>query len=111
MTRSQSQATTAAPTQRLGVPVHGARNPGREETATTPGSFALAPDIGGPLMFASPDTPGMPAPSGKTAWDFMLEGWLVETPSRPESGTSNLKSEISNCSAPASPPCTACESY
>src|SRR5262249_4004047 len=28
--------------------------------------------------FASPDTPGMPAPSTKTAWDFMPEGWRIE---------------------------------
>jgi phosphomethylpyrimidine synthase len=59
------------------LPRHGALNPGREPTATTPGSFALAPDVGGPRMFASPDTPGMPAPSDKTAWDFLPEGWGV----------------------------------
>jgi phosphomethylpyrimidine synthase len=53
------------------LPLHGALNPGSTPNVTTPGSFALAPDIGGPLMFASPDTPGMPAPSTKTAWDFM----------------------------------------
>ncbi|HJK96764.1 MAG TPA: phosphomethylpyrimidine synthase ThiC, partial [Polyangiaceae bacterium LLY-WYZ-14_1] len=35
----------------------------------------LRPDLGGPLTFASPDTPGMLAPSGKTAWDFLPEGW------------------------------------
>jgi len=65
------------PTDRLRVPRHGACNPGTEPTATTPGSFALAPDIGGPLMFASPDTPGMPSPSDKTAWDFLPDGWRV----------------------------------
>ncbi len=59
------------------LPLHGALNPGREPAATTPGSFALAPDVGGPLMFASPDTPGMPAPSDKTAWDFLPEGWSL----------------------------------
>ena len=59
-------------------PTHGAINPGIDTNAPTPGSFALAPDIGGPLMFASPDTPGMPAPSDKTAWDFLPEGWSVE---------------------------------
>jgi phosphomethylpyrimidine synthase len=37
----------------------------------------LASDIGGPLMFASPDTPNMPAPSTKTAWDFLPEGWSM----------------------------------
>jgi phosphomethylpyrimidine synthase len=26
--------------------------------------------VGGPLAFSSPDTPGMPKPSPKTAWDF-----------------------------------------
>jgi phosphomethylpyrimidine synthase len=84
MTSVQSRSTAPvpsappSPSRRLGLPLHGACNPGREPTATTPGSFALAPDIGGPLMFASPDTPGMPAPSGKTAWDFLPAGWRVE---------------------------------
>ncbi len=60
------------------LPVHGAYNPGTDHTAPTPGSFALAPDIGGPLTFSSPDTPGMPAPSTKTAWDFLPKGWTTE---------------------------------
>jgi len=60
------------------LPTHGATNPGIDQAAPTPGSFALAPDIGGPLMFASPDTPGMPAPSEKTAWDFLPDDWSVE---------------------------------
>jgi phosphomethylpyrimidine synthase len=67
----------ARPLSRFAPPLHGARNPGHEPAATTPGSFALAPDVGGPLMFASPDTPGMPAPSDKTAWDFLPQGWTV----------------------------------
>ncbi len=54
-------------------------NPGLADT-TTPGSFALTPDIGGPLTFASPDTPGMPAPSDKTAWDFMPYDWTYTGP-------------------------------
>ncbi|MDB5327091.1 MAG: thiamine biosynthesis protein ThiC [Phycisphaerales bacterium] len=49
---------------------------------TTPGSFALpariAPDATGATTFSSPDTPGMPAPSDKTAWDFLPEGWRVK---------------------------------
>jgi len=53
-------------------------DPSSMRAGTTPGSFALAPDIGGPLMFASPDTPNMPAPSTKTAWDFLPDGWKVE---------------------------------
>ncbi|HYF14821.1 MAG TPA: phosphomethylpyrimidine synthase [Phycisphaerales bacterium] len=63
---------------RLLPPLNGARNPGTTPAVTTPGSFALAPDVGGPLMFASPDTPGMPAPSDKTAWDFLPDGWSVQ---------------------------------
>ncbi len=61
------------------LPVHGAFNPGADEKAPTPGSFANKADIGGPRMFSSPDTPGMPAPSDKTAWDFLPEGWSVRT--------------------------------
>ena len=52
------------------LPLHGADNPSTDRQGTTPGSFALAADVGGPLMFSSPDTPGMPAPSSRTAWDF-----------------------------------------
>ena len=75
---SHTSSTTIHPLSRFRPPLHGAPNPGRTPDVTTPGSFALAPDIGGPLMFASPDTPGMPAPSTKTAWDFLPEGWSVE---------------------------------
>lgn len=67
---------------RFALPLQGAQNPGRTKNVTTPGSFALPHDVGGPRMFASPDTPGMPAPSGKTAWDFLPEGWRVEKWSR-----------------------------
>ncbi|MBL8767634.1 MAG: phosphomethylpyrimidine synthase ThiC [Planctomycetes bacterium] len=52
------------------LPLHGAHNPSSTAYGTTPGSFANAPDIGGPRTFSSPDTPGMPQPSDKTAWDF-----------------------------------------
>ncbi len=65
------------PTERFAVPTHGASNPGTDK-ATTPGSFANAADIGGPLAFSSPDSPGMPAPSPYTAWDFLPEDWSVE---------------------------------
>jgi phosphomethylpyrimidine synthase len=68
----------SSPLHRFRPPLRGAANPGRTPGVTTPGSFALAPDIGGPLMFASPDTPGMPAPSEKTAWDFLPDGWTIE---------------------------------
>ena len=60
------------------LPEHGACNPSSSAAGTTPGSFALASDIGGPRTFASPDTPGMPDVSSKTAWDFLPEGWTIE---------------------------------
>ncbi|MBZ0121768.1 MAG: phosphomethylpyrimidine synthase ThiC, partial [Sandaracinaceae bacterium] len=63
----------------LALPLHGANDPGSRGEGTTPGSFARAPDVGGPLSFSSPDTPGMPAPSDKTAWDFLPEGWTRGT--------------------------------
>src|SRR3954470_12949475 len=50
-------------------------HPSTEREGTNPGSFANPPDIGGPLAFSSPDTPGMPPPSTRTAWDFMPSGW------------------------------------
>jgi phosphomethylpyrimidine synthase len=59
------------------LPVHGATNPSSSAAGTTPGSFANRADIGGPRMFSSPDTPGMPAPSDKTAWDFLPDGWTI----------------------------------
>jgi len=60
------------------IPLRGAHNPSSQGAGTTPGSFANAPDIGGPRAFSSPDTPGMPQPSDKTAWDFMPEDWRFE---------------------------------
>ena len=67
--------TTASTPFRFRAPLHGATSPASTPNTTTPGSFALAHDVGGPRMFASPDTPGMPAPSAKTAWDFLPDGW------------------------------------
>ncbi|MEZ6195462.1 MAG: phosphomethylpyrimidine synthase ThiC [Planctomycetota bacterium] len=56
-------------------------NPSSAGQGTNPGSFALPPAIGpgpeGARTFSSPDTPGMPAPSGKTAWDFMPDDWTL----------------------------------
>ena len=57
------------------LPLRGATNPSTHAEGTSPGSFANAPDVGGPLAFSSPDTPGMPAPSDETAWDFLPDGW------------------------------------
>ncbi|MEM9597001.1 MAG: phosphomethylpyrimidine synthase ThiC [Acidobacteriota bacterium] len=67
---AQNAHAGASPSLRLGVPTRGAANPSSSAQGTTPGSFALAADIGGPLAFTSPDTPGMPSASDKTAWDF-----------------------------------------
>ncbi|MCB0218782.1 MAG: phosphomethylpyrimidine synthase ThiC, partial [Chrysiogenetes bacterium] len=53
-------------------------NPSTGKLGTTPGSFARAPQVGGALSFSSPDTPGMPAPSDKTAWDFMPADWKLK---------------------------------
>ncbi len=50
-------------------------NPSSTGQGTTPGSFANPPQVGGPLSYSSPDTPGMPPVSGKTAWDFMPPDW------------------------------------
>ncbi|MEM8834459.1 MAG: phosphomethylpyrimidine synthase ThiC [Planctomycetota bacterium] len=65
--------------ERYDAPLHNAENPSTLREGTSPGSFAHAANIGGPLMFSSPDTPGMPRPSDKTAWDFLPDGWSVET--------------------------------
>ena len=59
------------------LPLHGAANPSTSRAGTSPGSFAAAADLGGPLTFSSPDTPGMPAPSPKTAWDFLPPDWRL----------------------------------
>ncbi|HNI60659.1 MAG TPA: phosphomethylpyrimidine synthase ThiC [Pseudomonadota bacterium] len=74
-------------TERNPLPLRGAVNPSSRSAGTSPGSFANAADLGGPLSFSSPDTPGMPAASGKTAWDFMPPDWkLVDGKWTPPSG-------------------------
>ncbi|MEN9669431.1 MAG: Phosphomethylpyrimidine synthase [Planctomycetota bacterium] len=60
------------------APLRGAANPSTTAAGTSPGSFANAAQLGGPLSFSSPDTPGMPAPSALTAWDFLPQGWSIE---------------------------------
>ncbi|MGH0033367.1 MAG: phosphomethylpyrimidine synthase ThiC, partial [Myxococcota bacterium] len=60
----------------------GGGNPSSGALGTTPGSFANAGDVGGPLAFSSPDTPGMPPPSAKTAWDFMPPDWRRDADGR-----------------------------
>ena len=54
-------------------------NPSTLKQGTTPGSFAQKNRVGTPWTFSSPDTPGMPAPSDKTAWDFLPEGWSMQS--------------------------------
>jgi phosphomethylpyrimidine synthase len=58
-----------------------ASDPSSNHAGTTPGSFARAPRIApgrkGALTYASPDTPGMPPASDKTAWDFMPTDWTL----------------------------------
>lgn len=76
----------AASTFPIPMPLHGAANPSSQAQGTTPGSFALRADVGGPLAFASPDTPGMPAPSTRTAWDFLPEGWTTQAAPSHEEG-------------------------
>jgi len=58
-------------------------NPSSTRQGTTPGSFALGGELGGPRSFSSPDTPGMPPPSDKTAWDFMPAGWTRGSERKP----------------------------
>ncbi|MBL8809957.1 MAG: phosphomethylpyrimidine synthase ThiC [Planctomycetaceae bacterium] len=62
------------------MPAIEASDPSSQHAGTTPGSFAraprLAPGRAGALTYSSPDTPGMPAPSDKTAWDFMPADWV-----------------------------------
>ncbi len=50
-------------------------SPGTDLNCTTPGSFARPGRVGTPWTFSSPDTPGMPLPSDRTAWDFMPADW------------------------------------
>lgn len=53
-------------------------NPSTNSQGTTPGSFAIKADVGGPFMYSSPDTPGMPKPSPYTAWDFLPPNWKIK---------------------------------
>lgn len=57
------------------LPLLGADNPSSVRAGTNPGSFAQAAQVGSALSYSSPDTKGMPAPSDKTAWDFMPADW------------------------------------
>ncbi|HEU4405358.1 MAG TPA: phosphomethylpyrimidine synthase ThiC [Polyangiaceae bacterium] len=60
---------------RFSLPLRGAPHPSSRREGTGPGSFANPADLGGPLAYSSPDAPGMPPPSDRTAWDFLPPGW------------------------------------
>jgi len=60
----------------LDAPARGG-NPSSRREGTSPGSFANPSQIGAALTFSSPDTPGMPPASDKTAWDFMPADWRL----------------------------------
>ena len=80
------------------LPLHGAHNPSSEAQGTTAGSFARRADIGGPLAFSSPDTPGMPEPSLRTAWDFLPTGWsCVRLPAAPTSNHQDSSHGPAHC--------------
>ncbi|HEV3301294.1 MAG TPA: phosphomethylpyrimidine synthase ThiC [Planctomycetaceae bacterium] len=55
-------------------------NASSTSAGTSPASFAapgrIAAGVAGRFTFSSPDTPGMPQPSTKTAWDFMPSDWV-----------------------------------
>jgi phosphomethylpyrimidine synthase len=53
-------------------------NPSSTSQGTTPGAFANRGRVGTPWAFSSPDTPGMPQPSDKSAWDFMPPDWTKD---------------------------------
>jgi len=74
MADSRSTPAGAAASRAWRLPALGG-NPSSSGQGTTPGSFALPGAIGGARSFSSPDTPGMPQPSARTAWDFMPDDW------------------------------------
>src|SRR5688572_26965170 len=73
-------------------------NPSSAAAGTTPGSFANRGRVGTPWTFSSPDTPGMPLPSDKTAWDFVPDDWEVEV----VGGTGPGAADRATASGPAS---------
>ena len=77
--QSSSVSPGAPRAERHPRPAHGG-NPSSNRAGTNPGSFANPSRVGTPWSFSSPDTPGMPAPSDKTAWDFMPPDWTCLSP-------------------------------
>jgi len=69
-------------------------HPSTTRAGTSPGSFALPGQVGRPLTYASPDTPGMPPPSDKTAWDFLPNGWSRDPVENQESKLTNAVTQL-----------------
>ncbi len=67
---SMNQQPSTIGSQDHQLPLAGAANPSTEKQGTSYGSFANEAHVGGAGTFSSPDTPGMPSLSSKTAWDF-----------------------------------------
>ena len=83
---TRPSATGAAPDRDWQLPALGS-NPSTTAQGTNPGSFAQPARIGTAWSFSSPDTPGMPPPSERTAWDFLPADWTCldpRDPARPE---------------------------
>ena len=76
------------------LPLRGAANPSTQKEGTNPGSFANAAQVGGPLAYSSPDTPGMPQPSNLTAWDFLPADWSLEASNAEQGCAGHNHSEI-----------------
>jgi phosphomethylpyrimidine synthase len=74
-------------------------NPSTDRQGTTPGSFANPGRLGTPWTYSSPDTPGMPQPSDRTAWDFMPHDWTVEVVGVTEAGGTYASSPCESCAA------------
>lgn len=86
------------PSDRWTLPSLG-NNPSSDRAGTTPGSFAKQPNVlpgrAGAYTYSSPDTPGMPPASERTAWDFLPDGWTTEDLSAsPSSGALKNNGEV-----------------
>ena len=69
--RSESRTGSESRTDWNYPPLGG--NPSSRREGTNPGSFAAPADVGGPLAYSSPDSPGMPQPSSVRASDWENE--------------------------------------
>lgn len=86
------------PSDRWTLPSLG-NNPSSDRAGTSPGSFAKQPQVlpgrAGAYTYSSPDTPGMPPVSDKTAWDFLPDQWTTEElSSSPSSGALKNNGEV-----------------